>query len=73
MKYMPNLPVRPEVLAGEGMLTGECAVETEVGAVDLGVRAQLSEIERGFFDRASASLLPNVDSHSRPKLQEVLL
>ena len=24
---------------------------TELGSVDLGVRAQLSEIERGFFDR----------------------
>jgi hypothetical protein len=26
-------------------------METELGSVDLGVRAQLGEIERGFFDR----------------------
>jgi flagellar assembly protein FliH len=34
------------------MLLGDCAIETELGSVDLGIRAQLGEIERGFFDRA---------------------
>ena len=29
---------------------GECVLETSVGKVELGVRAQLEEIERGFFD-----------------------
>ena len=51
MALLPNLPVKPQVLAGEGMRLGECVVETEMGSVDLGVRAQLAEIERGFFDR----------------------
>jgi len=27
-------------------------IETELGSVDLGIRSQLGEIERGFFDRA---------------------
>jgi len=27
-------------------------IETELGTVDLGIRSQLGEIERGFFDRA---------------------
>jgi hypothetical protein len=27
-----------------------------MGSVDLGIRAQLGEIERGFFDRAGSSL-----------------
>jgi flagellar assembly protein FliH len=49
---LPKLRVRPIVLAGEGMLLGDCAIETELGSVDLGIRAQLGEIERGFFDRA---------------------
>jgi flagellar assembly protein FliH len=49
---VPNLPVRPVVAAGEGMRLGECVIETELGSVDLGIRPQLSEIERGFFDRA---------------------
>jgi len=34
------------------MRLGDCMIETELGSVDLGIRAQLGEIERGFFDRA---------------------
>jgi flagellar assembly protein FliH len=49
--HVPNLTVRPTVVAGEGMRLGECALETKLGSVDLGIRAQLGEIERGFFDR----------------------
>jgi flagellar assembly protein FliH len=49
---LPNLAVKPAVIAGEGMRLGDCAIETELGSVDLGIRAQLGEIERGFFDRA---------------------
>jgi flagellar assembly protein FliH len=49
---LPKLAVKPEVVSGEGMLLGDCMIETELGSVDLGIRAQLGEIERGFFDRA---------------------
>jgi flagellar assembly protein FliH len=49
---LPHLAVKPMVLAGEGMRLGDCTIETELGTVDLGIRAQLGEIERGFFDRA---------------------
>jgi flagellar assembly protein FliH len=49
---VPNLAVKPTVTAGEGMRLGDCVIETELGTVDLGIRAQLGEIERGFFDRA---------------------
>jgi flagellar assembly protein FliH len=49
---VPNLPVKPAVMAGEGMRLGDCVIETDLGSVDLGIRAQLGEIERGFFDRA---------------------
>ncbi len=52
---VPNLAVKPAVIAGEGMRLGDCVIETEVGSVDLGIRAQLGEIERGFFDRAGKS------------------
>jgi flagellar assembly protein FliH len=52
---IPNLAVKPKVLAGEGMRVGDCAIETEMGSVDLGIRPQLSEIERGFFDRVGES------------------
>jgi flagellar assembly protein FliH len=51
MALLPNLTVKPKVVSGEGMLLGDCVIETELGSVDLGIRSQLGEIERGFFDR----------------------
>jgi flagellar assembly protein FliH len=54
MALLPNLALKPTVVAGDGMRVGECAIETEMGSVDLGIRAQLGEIERGFFDRAGS-------------------
>jgi flagellar assembly protein FliH len=53
---LPKLAVRPEVVSGEGMRLGDCMIETEMGSVDLGVRAQLGEIERGFFDRIGGGI-----------------
>jgi flagellar assembly protein FliH len=52
---LPNLAVKPVVVGEEGMRLGECLIETDLGSVDLGVRSQLGEIERGFFDRAGAA------------------
>jgi flagellar assembly protein FliH len=49
--HLPNLAVKPEVVAGEGMHMGECELEAELGSVDLGLGSQLAEIEKGFFDR----------------------
>lgn len=49
---VPNLAVKPVVIAENGMRAGDCVVECKIGTVDLGVRSQLAEIERGFFDRA---------------------
>lgn len=53
MAHLPNLPLKPTVQAGEGMRLGECMLETTLGSIDLGIRSQLAEIERGFFDRAA--------------------
>lgn len=50
LHLIPNLPLRPKVIGEENFADGDCIIETEVGSVDLGVRAQLAEIERGFFD-----------------------
>ncbi len=52
---IPNLAMKPNLMAGEGMRIGDCMIESKVGSVDLGVRSQLCEIERGFFDRAIAA------------------
>ncbi len=51
---LPNLALKPVVTAGEGMRLGDCVIETVLGSVDLGIRSQLGEIERGFFDRAGS-------------------
>ena len=56
MALVPNLALKPTVVPGEGMRLGDCVVETELGSVDLGIRSQLGEIERGFFDRAVGSM-----------------
>ncbi|MFZ0663270.1 MAG: FliH/SctL family protein [Acidobacteriaceae bacterium] len=50
LRLMPNLPLRPEVIADDAIAAAECLLETHAGSVDLGVRSQLAEIERGFFD-----------------------
>jgi len=55
ISLLPNLAVKPTVTAGDGMRLGDCVIETEMGSVDLGIRAQLGEIERGFFDRAGGA------------------
>jgi flagellar assembly protein FliH len=52
---IPNLAMKPNLVAGEGMRIGDCLIESKVGSVDLGIRSQLCEIERGFFDRAIAA------------------
>jgi flagellar assembly protein FliH len=50
LRLMPSLPLSPEVLADDTLTAGDCLLETHLGSVDLGVRSQLAEIERGFFD-----------------------
>jgi len=39
-----------QVVGDERLSAGECMLDTSVGKVELGVSAQLEEIERGFFD-----------------------
>ena len=51
----PKRGLKPTVTSGEGMRLGDCVIETALGSVDLGIRSQLGEIERGFFDRAGGS------------------
>ena len=56
MALLPHRDTRPEVIAAEGIEVGQCVMETELGSADLGVRAQLGEMERGMFDRSSETL-----------------
>ncbi len=69
LAHLPNLNLKPTVVPVEDMRLGDCVVEAEVGSVDLGMRAQLGEIERGFFHRAerrTAMETPNRDAGAQP-------
>jgi flagellar assembly protein FliH len=39
-----------QVVGDDRLAGGDCVLDTNVGKVELGVNAQLNEIERGFFD-----------------------
>ena len=58
MTLIPNLNLKALVVADEGLRLGDCVIDTKLGSVDLGIRSQLAEIERGFFDRAGAPATP---------------
>ncbi|WP_041586013.1 FliH/SctL family protein [Terriglobus saanensis] len=47
---MGQSPDPPELVGDHSLTKGECVLETRMGTIDLGIRAQLKEIERGFFD-----------------------
>jgi flagellar assembly protein FliH len=49
-ELLDGLAPMPEIAGDPTLAAGECVLEAQVGSVDLGVRAQLAEIERGFFD-----------------------
>jgi flagellar assembly protein FliH len=49
---LPNLPVKPAVAAREVMQLGDCSLDTDLGSADLGIAAQLLEIERILLNRA---------------------
>jgi flagellar assembly protein FliH len=71
VERIPNLAVKPAVIAEDGMHLGDCVMETELGSVDLGVRAQLGEIERGFFDCVRRNPGPWVEEENS-RAEEVL-
>lgn len=50
LRLMPALPMRPAVIADPDLHGPEAVLEAQLGTIDLGVRAQITEIERGFFD-----------------------
>jgi flagellar assembly protein FliH len=54
VRLMPGLSLRPQVLGDPGIESCEAVLDTNLGTVNLGVHAQLREIERGFFDLLDA-------------------
>ena len=45
-----NASEQPEILGDLSLSAAECVLETRLGTIEVGVRAQLEEIEKGFFD-----------------------
>jgi flagellar assembly protein FliH len=45
-----NARIQPGILEDPSLSPGECVLATQLGVIELGVRAQLEEIEKGFFD-----------------------
>jgi flagellar assembly protein FliH len=45
-----NANAQPEILGDLSLSSGECVLETRLGTIEVGVQAQLEEIEKGFFD-----------------------
>jgi flagellar assembly protein FliH len=71
IQSLPNLNLRPTVTGDAEMRLGDCAIETELGSVDLGIRAQLAEIERGFFDQAAGMRVEETpDKNAAPASSE---
>ena len=50
LRQVPDLRGMPEIAGDPALGIGDCVLEARVGTVDLGIRAQLVEIEGGFFD-----------------------
>lgn len=64
---IPGGPLRAEVVPDQKLRPAELVLESEMGMVDLSVRAQLAEIERGFFDSPDARGITHDEfrAHSR--------
>lgn len=54
VRLMPALPLRPQVVADPALQACAAILESRLGTADLGVRAQLEEIERGFLEPTEA-------------------
>jgi flagellar assembly protein FliH len=52
LEHIPNLKVKPAVVPDESMHGRDCAIEADMGSVDLGLPAQLHQMECALFDEA---------------------
>jgi flagellar assembly protein FliH len=54
LAHVPNLRVKPTVVPESSMQLGDCLIETEMGSADLGLRAQLQQMELALLDASPA-------------------
>ena len=55
IEHLPGLRTRPEVIGDTNLETGDAFLEGEMGSAELGVRSQLSEIARSFFEDSDSA------------------
>lgn len=55
INLLPHLSVKPKIEAGVDMQLGDCVIETDLGTADLGMHAQLGEIERVLLGNSDSS------------------
>src|SRR5579862_21203 len=72
IRHLPKLRIRPTVVADGAMCTGDCVIETRAGTADVGLSAQLDEMERGLFgatrNHIDHSQSANQDGGSPPEV-----
>ena len=61
MLRLPSVKTRPDVVCDEELQTGDCMIESDVGVANLGVSAQLEEIERELLDTRDGPPSPGTD------------
>lgn len=59
-----NARIQPSVMEDPSLNLRECVLETQLGTIELGMRAQLEEIEKGFFDLLDHRPAGARDNHS---------
>ena len=70
LAHIPNLRVKPAVIPDDSMQLGDCRIETEMGSVDLGLHAQLHQMEMALLDEEPA-IKPDASINSEPEQHEV--
>ena len=65
MKGLPNLNVRPVIIADERLEDGECTLESDIGSADLGIRSQLLEISRILLTEPDPLEQMNIEAERR--------
>ena len=61
--HLPNLRIKPEIIADGQLHQGECELESNCGVADLSVASQLREIARSFLGREARTSESDGSSH----------
>ena len=70
LAHIPNLRVKPALISDDSMQLGDCLIETEMGSVDLGLRAQLHQMEMALLEDVPPTSA-DTSAYPRPLAHEV--